>query len=79
MKINESTNAKEAKVNLLAQEIKFAKLLAGNDPNVSVKEKQLKKLKTWLKSRAACSFGKLLQNFCSFNVIYFVRSEGFSQ
>lgn len=60
MKINDSAGAKTAKVNLLAQEIKFAKLLAGNDPNVSVKEKQLKKLKTWLKNRANCSFCKCL-------------------
>lgn len=58
MKIEETAGGKAAKVNLLAQEIKFAKLLAGNDPNVNAKEKQLKKLRTWLKNRASCSFCK---------------------
>lgn len=64
MKIDESVDAKAAKVNLVAQEIKFAKLLAGNDPNQSVKEKQLRKLKTWLKTRANCSFCKCQSNWC---------------
>lgn len=58
MKIEETAGGKAAKVNIVAQEIRFAKLLAGNDPNVSFKEKQLRKLKSWLKNRASASFCK---------------------
>lgn len=59
MKIEESAGGREAKVNIVAQEIRFAKLLAGNEANVSFKEKQLRKLKKWLKNRASASFCKL--------------------
>lgn len=41
---------------LIAQEIKFAKVFAGNDTKVS--EKQLKRLRRWLKIRSASSFRK---------------------
>lgn len=44
---------------LIAQEIKFAKLLAGNDTKIS--EKQVKGLRRWLKIRAASSFRKYTQ------------------
>lgn len=48
---------KEFRLNLLTQEIKFAKMLAGNEFNASVKEKHIKKLSTWLKNRTSCSQG----------------------
>lgn len=59
MKIKETPNSKEAKVNVVAQEIRFAKLLSGNEANPSAKERQLRKLKKWLKNRASASFCKL--------------------
>lgn len=46
------------KVKLLTQEIKFAKMLAGNELNAATKEKHIKKLSNWLRNRAACSQGK---------------------
>lgn len=49
----------DPKANLLAQEIKFAKLLAGNDTNPAKKKKQLDRLKIWLKNRTNCSHRKL--------------------
>lgn len=41
---------------LVAQELKFAKLLAGNDPKIS--QKQLIKLQKWLKIRSQSSYRK---------------------
>lgn len=52
------TDAKAAKISLVAQEIKFAKLFAGN--NTKISEKQLNKLKTWFQIRSRSSFRKYL-------------------
>lgn len=46
----------KGKVHLVAQELKFAKLFAGN--NTSLSEKQLKKLKKWFIMRSNSSFRK---------------------
>lgn len=51
-----ATNLTEHNVRLVAQELKFAKLLAGNDARIS--QNQLKKLEKWLKIRSQSSFGK---------------------
>lgn len=45
---------------LVAQDLKFAKLLAGNDLNL--KKKVLNNLKKWLKARSSSSFGMDLVN-----------------
>lgn len=45
------------RVNLLTQEIKFAKKLASNTFDGSLKEKHIDKLSIWLKDRAACTEG----------------------
>lgn len=45
-------------VNVIAQELKFVKLLAGNDPRVV--EKHLRSLKKWLHIRSQSSFGKYI-------------------
>lgn len=59
MKLNtEEESTIHPKANLLAQEIKFAKLLAGNDTDLATKKKQLNRLKIWLKNRANCSYRK---------------------
>lgn len=47
---------KSTRAYLIAQEIKFAKLFAGNDTKLS--EKQLKRLRRWLKIRSNSSFRK---------------------
>lgn len=57
MKADNNVDAEDLKVNLLTQEIKFAKMLAGNEFNVAIKEKHIKKLANWLKNRSACSQG----------------------
>lgn len=57
MKADNNVDSEDLKVNLLTQEIKFAKMLAGNEFNVAIKEKHIKKLSTWLKNRSACSQG----------------------
>lgn len=57
MTAENSVDADDLKVNLLTQEIKFAKMLAGNEFNGAIKEKHIKKLSTWLKNRSACSQG----------------------
>ena len=44
------------KVNVVAQELKFAKLLAGNDE--AMRSKVLKRLKAWLTTRSQSSYGK---------------------
>lgn len=46
---------------LVAQDLKFAKLLAGNDLNL--KKKVLNNLKKWLKARSSSSFCKYLMNY----------------
>lgn len=50
-----SVDTKDFRVKLLTQEIKFAKMLAGNEFNAAIKEKHIKKLSTWLRNRTACS------------------------
>lgn len=52
------TDAKATKISLVAQEIKFAKLFAGN--NTKISEKQLNKLKTWFQIRSRSSFRKYI-------------------
>lgn len=59
MKPEQSADATDFRVKLLTQEIQFAKLLAGNEFNVGIKEKNLKKLSTWLKNRSSCSEGNI--------------------
>lgn len=63
MKSDNSVNADDLKVNLLTQEIKFAKMLAGNEFDVAIKEKHIKKLSNWLKNRSACSQGTVTRCF----------------
>lgn len=58
MKADKSEDKTNFKINLLTQEIKFAKMLAGNEFNTAIKEKHIKKLSTWLKNRASCSEGE---------------------
>lgn len=61
-----SEESDDLRVNLLTQEIKFAKLLAGNEFDGGIKEKHLDKLSAWLKSRTACTEGILhvFHTFC---------------
>lgn len=47
------------KQQILTQELKFARLLAGND--AKVRNVVLKNLKKWLKSRSLSSYRKLFQ------------------
>lgn len=47
-------SANSNKLKLVAQELKFAKLLAGNDARIS--QKQLAKLQKWLKIRSQSSY-----------------------
>lgn len=49
---------KSKKTLVIAQEIKFARLLADNDKRI--RDKVLKNLKKWLTVRSQSSFGKLL-------------------
>lgn len=48
----------KGKVHLVAQELKFAKIFAGN--NTSLSEKQLRKLKKWFIMRSNSSFRKFI-------------------
>lgn len=57
VKANE-TDPNDFRVKLLTQEIKFAKILAGNEFNAAIKEKHINKLSRWLKNRTSCSEGK---------------------
>lgn len=52
------TKIKDKKILIIAQEIKFARLLANNDKRV--RDKVLKNLKKWLTVRSHSSFGKLI-------------------
>lgn len=53
---NTSNNPSVNKIQLIGQEIKIAKILAGN--NTKLGEKQLNKLKKWLQIRSNSSFRK---------------------
>lgn len=57
MKPVESVDPDNLRINLLTQEIKFAKMLAGNTFDGAIKEKHIDKLGIWLKGRAACTEG----------------------
>lgn len=50
------SDAKPAKVDVVAQELKFAKMLASNDSKV--RSKILKSLKKWLNTRSQSSYRK---------------------
>lgn len=58
MKPVENGDAENLRINLLTQEIKFAKMLAGNVFDGAIKEKHIDKLGIWLKDRAACTESK---------------------
>jgi ribosomal RNA-processing protein 1 len=51
------------KKDVLAQELKFAKLLASNDPKV--RNNVLKNLKKWLKTRSESSYREYFSGFPS--------------
>ena len=53
-------NVADTKVHLLAQELKFAQSLAGNDPKT--RRKVLKNLKKWLHLRSTSSYRKFFIN-----------------
>ncbi|XP_055322739.1 ribosomal RNA processing protein 1 homolog isoform X2 [Sitodiplosis mosellana] len=55
MKPIDCDETENLRVNLLTQEIKFAKMLAGNTFDGALKEKHIDKLSIWLKNRAACT------------------------
>lgn len=57
MKPVECNGTEDLRLNLLTQEIKFAKMLAGNTFDGALKEKHIDKLGSWLKNRAACTEG----------------------
>lgn len=57
MKPENGGDADDFRLNLLAQEITFAKILAGNEFNAAIKEKHIRKLGVWLKHRASSSQG----------------------
>lgn len=58
MKPIENNDAEDLRLNLLTQEIKFARMLAGNTFDGALKEKHIDKLGSWLKNRASCTEGK---------------------
>lgn len=51
----------DREVQLTAQEIKFAKVLAGNDQKL--RDKALKRLQKWLQYRSQSSMSKLKLNY----------------
>lgn len=57
MKPVENLDTDNLRVNLLTQEIKFAKMLAGNEFDGAIKEKHIDKLAMWLKNRTSCTEG----------------------
>lgn len=57
MKPIENDETENLRVNLLTQEIQFAKMLAGNTFDSALKEKHIDKLSIWLKNRTACTEG----------------------
>lgn len=69
MKPIDNDETENLRVNLLTQEIKFAKMLAGNTFDGALKEKHIDKLSIWLKNRAACTEGTIFDSFfmLSFN------------
>lgn len=67
---------KEQKINLIAQEIKFAKILAGN--NLITSGNQINKLKKWFEIRSKSSFRKLsniarfIYMYCTAHTLHFL-------
>lgn len=58
MKPTENINeTDDLRLNLLTQEIKFARTLAGNTFDGAIKEKHIDRLSVWLKNRASCTEG----------------------
>lgn len=53
-KMDTASDAKAGKVDVVAQELKFAKMLASNDSKV--RSKILKSLKKWLNTRSQSSY-----------------------
>lgn len=47
----------DLRLNLLTQEVKFARMLAGNTFDGGLKEKHIDRLSAWLKNRSACTEG----------------------
>lgn len=57
MKSVENDEMENFRINLLTQEIQFAKMLASNTFDSSLKEKHIDKLSIWLQNRSACTEG----------------------
>lgn len=55
MKPVDVDDTEDLRLNLLTQEIKFARMLAGNTFDGALKEKHIDKLGIWLRNRAACT------------------------
>jgi hypothetical protein len=55
-KEKEAASVSDGKVNIVAQELKFAKLLSCND--VKIRNNVLKSLKKWLTTRSQSSYRK---------------------
>lgn len=71
MKPIENDETENLRVNLLTQEIKFAKMLAGNTFDSALKEKHIDKLSIWLKNRASCTEGN---NKIHFTFIIYIHN-----
>lgn len=67
--IENNDETDDLRLNLLTQEIKFARMLAGNTFDGAVKEKHIDRLSAWLKNRAACTEG----NSWIISWIYFLK------
>lgn len=63
----------DLRLNLLTQEIKFARMLAGNTFDGAIKEKHIDRLSDWLKNRAACTEG----TFNVFRLLFFLTELEF--
>lgn len=70
--VNNVKQEKSGKALIIAQEIKFARLLASKDKKV--RDKVLKNLKKWLTVRAQSSFGKFS---LLFSKIYYLKVHAF--
>lgn len=64
---SENVSQATGKVNIVAQELKFAKMLASND--VKVRTGVLKSLKKWLNTRSQSSYRKYLSISSSLKTI----------
>lgn len=77
MKPTENEDGTEdLRLNLLTQEVKFARMLAGNTFDGALKEKHIDRLSAWLKNRAACTEGSQMIIFSnSFRNFSFKNNE----